>query len=176
MAQRSGLMAYVRAAVIASLFLGAVMAFGDYLWAALNIQHRVANGIAHGAAMCLCLGIAIGLHARRPIPAALAGPVIGVIAAGAFYLLAPWLRMAAMFPAWMLFWILFAILQQQLRAGERMIAAAARGSVAAVLSGLAFYAISGIWTGPSHHDTMLGVRFAAWSFAFLPGFLVLFRR
>jgi hypothetical protein len=172
----SGLVPYVRASVIASLFLGAVMAFGDYLWAALNIQHRVANGIAHGAAMCLCLGIAIGVHARRPVQAALAGPVIGVIAAGAFYLLAPWLGMTAMFPAWMLFWILFAILQQRLREGERMSAAVVRGSIAAVLSGLAFYAISGIWTGPSHHDPMLAVRFAAWSFAFLPGFLVLFRR
>jgi hypothetical protein len=99
-----------------------------------------------------------------------------VIAAGAFYLLAPWLGMTAMFPAWMLFWILFAILQQRLREGERMSAAVVRGSIAAVLSGLAFYAISGIWTGPSHHDPMLAVRFAAWSFAFLPGFLVLFRR
>lgn len=176
MAPGSGLMAYVRASVIASLFLGAVMALGDYLWAALHIQHRVANGIAHGAAMCLCLGIAIGVHARRPIPAALAGPVIGVIAAGAFYLLAPWLRMSAMFPAWMLFWILFAILQQRLREGERLAAAVIRGSVAALLSGLAFYAISGIWTGPSHDDPILAVRFAAWSFAFLPGFLVLFRR
>jgi hypothetical protein len=169
-------MAYLRAVVLASLFLGAVMAFGDYLWAALRIQHRVANGIAHGAAMCLCLGIAIGVHARRPLPATLAGPVIGVIAAGTFYLLAPWLRMSAMFPAWMLFWILFAILQQQLREGERLTAAVIRGLVAAVLSGLAFYAISGIWTGPSHDEPILAVRFAAWSFAFLPGFLVLFRR
>jgi hypothetical protein len=176
MAQGSGLMAHVGAAVVASLFLGAVMAFGDYLWAALHIQHRVANGIVHGAAMCLCLGIAIGVHARRPVPAALAGPVIGVIAAGAFYLLAPWLRMAAMFPAWMLFWILFAILQQRLREGERPIAAVVRGLVAAVLSGLAFYAISGIWTGPSHDTPNVAFRFAAWSFAFLPGFLVLFKR
>jgi hypothetical protein len=166
----------VAAAVIASLFLGAVMALGDYVWAALHIQHRVAYGFAHGAVMCLCLGIAIGVHARRPLAAALAGPVIGVIAAGAFYLLAPSLRMAAMFPAWMLFWILFALLQQRLRRGERLVAAAARGSVAAVLSGLAFYAISSIWTGPSHDAPNLAVHFAAWTSAFLPGFLVLFWR
>lgn len=166
----------IRAAVIASLCLGAVMALGDSLWAAMNIQHRVAYGLAHGAVMCLCLGIAIGVHARRPAAAALAGPVIGVIAAGAFYLLAPALRMAAMFPAWMLLWILFALLQHRLRAGERMVTAAARGSAAAVLSGLAFYAISGIWTGPSHDAPNLALHFAAWSFAFLPGFLVLFWR
>ena len=169
-------MAHVRAAVVASLFLGAVMALGDYLWAALHIQHRVAYGIAHGAVMCLCLGIAIGVHTGRTVPATLAGPVIGVIAAGSFYLLAPWLRMTAMFPAWMLFWILFALLQQQLRGSERLAAAAVRGVVAAVLSGLAFYAISGIWTGPSHDEPALAIRFCAWSFAFLPGFLALFWR
>jgi hypothetical protein len=126
--------------------------------------------------MCLCLGIAIGVYTGRTVPATLAGPVIGVIAAGAFYLLAPWLRMTAMFPAWMLFWILFALLQQQLREGERIGSAAARGAVAAVVSGLAFYTISGIWTGASHDAPVLAVRFGAWSFAFLPGFLALFWR
>ena len=161
---------------MASLFLGAVMAAGDYLWAAMHIRHRVAYGLVHGAVMCLCLGIAIGVHTRRTAPATLAGPVIGVIAAGTFYLLAPWLRMTAMFPAWMLFWILFALLQQRLRGGERLAAAATRGAVAAALSGLAFYAISGIWTGPSHDVPMPAIRFAAWSFAFLPGFLALFWR
>jgi hypothetical protein len=163
------------AAVCASLFLGAVMALGDYTWAALQIQHRAAYGMAHGAIMCLCLGIAIGVHARRVIPAAAAGPIIGVIAAGAFYLLAPALRMSAMFPAWMLFWILFALLQHALRRTGRAIAAVARGSVAALLSGIAFYLISSIWTGPSHNAPNLALHFAAWSFAFLPGFLVLFR-
>jgi hypothetical protein len=167
---------WLRAALVASLFLGAVMAAGDYLWAVMHVRHRIAYGLAHGAVMCLCLGIAIGVHTRRPAPAILAGPVIGVIAAGAFYLLAPWLRLAAMFPAWMLFWILFALLQQRLRGGEPLASAAARGVVAAVLSGLAFYAISGIWTGPSHDVPMPAIRFGAWSFAFLPGFLALFWR
>jgi len=152
------------------------MAAGDYLWAAMHIRHRVAYGLVHGAVMCLCLGIAIGVYTGRTAPATLAGPVIGVIAAGAFYLLAPWLRMTAMFPAWMLFWILFALLQQQLREGERIGSAAARGAVAAVVSGLAFYTISGIWTGASHDAPVLAVRFGAWSFAFLPGFLALFWR
>lgn len=152
------------------------MAAGDYLWAAMHIRHRVAYGLVHGAVMCLCLGIAIGVYTGRTAPATLAGPVIGVIAAGAFYLLAPWLRMTAMFPAWMLFWILFALLQQQLGEGERIGSAAARGAVAAVLSGLAFYTISGIWTGASHDAPVLAVRFGAWSFAFLPGFLALFWR
>jgi hypothetical protein len=167
----------IGAAVVASLFLGAVMALGDYAWATLHIQHRVGYGLAHGAIMCLCLGVAIGIHVGRPLPAAAAGPFIGVIAAGVFYLLAPQMRMIAMFPAWMAFWILFALLQMSLRRGDGAAGAAARGVIAAVLSGLAFYAISGIWTGPSAHEPPnAAVHFAAWTFAFLPGFLALFWR
>lgn len=167
----------IRAAILASLFLGAVMALGDYVWAAMHIQHRVVYGLIHGAVMCLCLGAAIGVHVRRPLPAIAAGPVIGVLAAGVFYLLATPMRMAAMFPAWMVFWILFALLQRVLRPGEGTAAAAVRGAIAAVLSGLAFYAISGIWTGSGAHGAPnIPLHFAAWTFAFLPGFLVLFWR
>jgi hypothetical protein len=89
-----------------AVVLGAVMTFGDFLWAALNIRHRVLNGVVHGAVMCLCLGAAIGIRERRPLAGVLAGPLIGVVAACSFYLMAPWLRMSAMFPAWMVFWIL----------------------------------------------------------------------
>ena len=167
----------IRAAILASLVLGAVMAFGDYLWAVMHIQHRVTYGLAHGAIMCLCLGAAIGVHVGRPLPAAAAGPVIGVIAAGVFYLLAARMGMAAMFPAWMAFWILFALLQRVFQRGEGTGGAAIRGAIAAVLSGLAFYAISGIWTGPGAHGAPnIPVHVAAWTFAFLPGFLALFWR
>src|SRR5262245_48075008 len=126
-------------AVVASLALAAVMTFGDFLWAVLHIRHRALYGVLHGAAMCLCLGLAIGVRARRIVPAALAGPLIGAAAAGAFYLLAPSLRWGAMFPAWMLLWILFAFLQRQLLAGEGIGVAVKRGLLAALLSGLAFY-------------------------------------
>jgi hypothetical protein len=124
--------------------------------------------------MCLCLGLAIGARARRPAAGALAGPVIGVVAAGTFYLLAPWLRYGAMLPAWMLFWILFALLQQRIRPGETPGAAVARGVVAAVVSGAAFYAISGIWTGGSTRNPSYLLNFGAWTVAFLPGFIALF--
>lgn len=162
------------AAVLAALSLGAVMTLGDVIWSTLHLHHRIAYGVTHGAVMCLCLGVAVGLRVGRLVPAAAAGPVIGVIAAGAFYLLAAWLRLAAMFPAWMLFWVLFALLQQQLRGGETLGTAAVRGLVAAILSGLAFYAISGMWTHPAEGGPNLLVAWASWSFAFLPGFLVLF--
>lgn len=163
-------------AVVASLLLGAVMTLGDWAWAALEIRHRVVNGLAHGALMCLCLGLAVGVRAGRPGAAALAGPVIGVIAAASFYALAPVLRWSAMFPAWMLLWILFAVLQQRLARKEAMTTALVRGVAAALLSGAAFYAISGIWINDSHTNPNLLRHFGAWSFAFLPGFAALFWR
>jgi hypothetical protein len=161
-------------ALLASLALAAVMTFGDWLWAAFHIQHTITAGIAHGALMCLCLGTAIGIRTRRVAAGAIAGPIVGVLAAGAFYLLSPVLHMMAMFPAWMLFWICFALLQSWMQRDTRLGSAAAYGLAAAVLSGLAFYAISGIWLRHDPAGPNYLWNFAAWTFAFAPGFAVLF--
>jgi hypothetical protein len=163
-------------AFAAALALGAVMTFGDWLWSALQIRHTVAAGLLHGAAMCLCLGAAIGLRAGRLMAGVIAGPVIGVLAAGLFYLLAPSLRLMAMFPAWMFFWICFALLQGWLQRDRGRAAGLVAGIVAAVLSGLAFYAISGIWTRHDPAGPNYLWNLAAWTFAFFPGFAVLFWR
>jgi len=160
-------------AVAASLALAAAMTFGDFAWAAFHVRHTVVKGVVHGAAMCLCIGLAIGIRARRPALAAISGPLIGVMAAAAFYLLAPALRWGAMFPAWMLLWLLFAFLQRLLAGSERTGVTVKRGILAALLSGLAFYLISDIWIHESRHPSML-VHFGAWTFAFLPGFAALF--
>ena len=163
------------AAILASLALAAVMTLGDFAWAELVVRHTVLKGVIHGAAMCLCIGLAIGIRSHKPAIAAIAGLLIGIVAAGAFYLLAPWLRWGAMFPAWILLWLLFAVLQQQLARGETFATTAKRGLLAALLSGLAFYLISDIWIHESAHPSML-VHFGAWAFAFAPGFLALFVR
>jgi hypothetical protein len=160
-------------ALAASLALAVVMTTGDFAWAALHIHHRTAYGIAHGAAMCLCIGIAIGIRVRRPLPAAIAGPLIGVAAAATYYVLASPLKWGALFPAWMLLWILFALLQKLLTKGERIGMALKRGILAALLSGFAFYLISDIWIHEARHPGMM-VHFGAWAFAFLPGFAALF--
>jgi hypothetical protein len=163
-------------ALIASLLLGAVMTLGDFVWAALHIQHRIAYGLIHGAAMCLCVGLAIGIRASKPLAAAIAGPAIGVIAALVFYALVRPLGWGALFPAWMLLWMLFGVLQRRLESRDRSGPALMRGVAAALLSGAAFYLISGIWTRDSHQHPRLALHFAAWSFAFLPGFAALFWR
>jgi uncharacterized membrane protein len=163
-------------AVLASLALAAVMTIGDWIWAVLNLRHTVTYGIIHGAVMCLCLGAAIGIREGRPVIGIVAGPFIGVIAACTFYVLARWLRLSAMFPAWMLFWILFAMLQSGIRTRREQSVGTAIiiGLAAAVLSGLAFYLISGIWTRHDPAGPNYLRHFASWTFAFFPGFAVLF--
>jgi hypothetical protein len=79
-----------------------------------------------------------------------------------------------MFPAWMFFWVCFALLQEQLEPSRDYRFAAIRGLAAALLSGLAFYAISGIWTRPSPEGPDYVRNFISWTFAFLPGFAALF--
>lgn len=161
------------AAVLAALFLGAVATLGDFVWAHWAVRHRPVYGLIHGAVFGLAIGSAIGIRNGRLLPAAAGGLIVLVLCGGVFYALAPVLRMGAMFPAWMLFWICFALLQRQLRP-EPMRDAIGRGLVAAVLSGAAFYAISGIWTdrepgGPNYARNLL-----LWTFAFFPGFAALF--
>jgi hypothetical protein len=65
-------------------------------------------------------------------------------------------------------------LQVQLDRSHAYGNAAVRGVVAAILSGLAFYAISGIWTRPSPEGPNYVRNFLSWTFAFFPGFAALF--
>jgi hypothetical protein len=161
-------------AVLASVLLGAVSTLGDFVWASLSLRHRVAFGLVHGAVICLCIGGVIGWRSRRLAPAAAAGPVVGVLAAAVFYLLVPQLGWAAMVPAWMFFWICFALLQARLHPAGPYRGAIVRGLAAALLSGAAFWAISGIWTEPSPGGPDYVRNFLSWTVAFLPGFVALF--
>ena len=161
-------------ALVAARVLGAVMTFGDYLWDAFRLRHRVTSGLLHGAGMCLFIGAFVGLRERRLIPGLVAGPLIGVLAAAGFYLLAPWMRYAAMFPMWAFFWLCFAFLQDRLSPRRRPAEALVRGMAAAILSGFAFWAISGIWTGHNPGGPDYFRHLWSWTVAFLPGFLALF--
>lgn len=163
----------MRAALAASACLAIVATLGDFVWEYWNVRHTTTYGVIHGAVFCLAIGAAIGLRTGRLVPAIAAGPLVGVLAAGVFYLLAPALRMTAMFPAWMLFWICFALLQRQLRA-EPAGHAIARGLAAAVLSGIAFYLVSGIWTDRAPGGPNYLRNLGSWAFAFFPGFASLF--
>lgn len=160
-------------ALAAALALGVVATLGDFVWDYWNVRHTPLYGVIHGAVFCLAIGAAIGVRTGRLVPALVAGPLVGALAAGVFYMLAPAMRLSAMFPAWMLFWICFALLQRQLRP-ESAGVALARGLAAAVLSGIAFYLISGIWTARAPGGPDYLRNFLSWTFAFFPGFASLF--
>jgi hypothetical protein len=161
-------------ALVAAIVLGAASTAGDMLWAGLSLRHRVVYGLVHGAVICLAIGAFVGARAGRPVAGIAAGPAIGLLAAATFYVLAPALGYYAMFPAWMFFWLCFAVLQKRLCREARWAPALARGLAAAVVSGLAFYLISGIWTRPPRGGPNYWYNLAAWTFAFFPGFASLF--
>lgn len=160
-------------AIIGAVLLGAANTFGDFFWESMNLRHRVAFGLAHGALLLLCLGLYLGILVSRPLAGAIGGVVSGTLAACVFYTLAPAMRLSAMFPAWIALWLMIGVLDGVALRKGRIAPALARGAVAAVASGLAFYAIAGIWTRPSPGGPRYLVNFASWTFAFVPGFLAL---
>lgn len=160
-------------ALIGAVLLGAANTFGDFFWAWMNLRHRAASGVAHGALLLLCVGLYLGVLTGRPLAGAIGGVLSGALAAGVFYALAPVLGLLAMFPAWVAMWLMIGLLDGVALRKGRAGPALARGAIAAVASGLAFYAISGIWLRPAPGGPRYLVNFASWTFAFLPGFLAL---
>lgn len=159
--------------IAGALLLGAANTLGDFIWASLDLRHRTAFGVAHGSLLLLCLGLFLGVLVGRPLVGAIGGIVGGILAAAAFYVLAPLMGMAAMFAAWMALWILVALLDGVILRREPAGPALVRGVSAAVLSGVAFYAISGIWLQPPQDGPHYLTNFVSWTIAFFPGFLAL---
>ena len=115
--------------------------------------------------------------------------VAGAAAAGSFSVMRPLLGYAAMFASWILVWVALGVVNVFLRAprptggiggvsvgatGYLMSAGVGRGVAAALLSGLAFYAVSGMWFPFNPQGFVDDVEhFARWTLAFLPGFAAL---
>ncbi len=157
------------AAIVSSIAVAALSTVGDAVWATWIPVHRPAYGLAHGTVLFAGIGLALGLVAGRAGHGALWGAALGFAAAGTFYLVAPLAGAAAMFVAWCGVWILLSVLHARL-AGRLVRAQAARGVAAAVLSGIAFYLVSGIWMPFDPAGWDYAVHFGAWTVAFLPGF------
>jgi hypothetical protein len=161
------------AALAGAVALGALNTFGDFVWARFIPRHRAAFGLAHGTLLLMALGLHLGVLRRRPAAGALGGAAVGLLAAASFYALAPLLGYSAMFVSWMALWAGFAWLDSRLRRGGTLGEVAVRGLLAAVGSGLAFYAVSAIWTRPAPGGPNYLYHFACWTFAFLPGLAAL---
>ena len=80
-----------------------------------------------------------------------------------------------MFVSWMALWVAFGVLGGRGLCVAPLLAgvSSARGLVAALASGLAFYAVSGIWTRFDPRTIDYPYHLLCWTIAFLPGFLAL---
>jgi hypothetical protein len=168
-------MSGIRAAFVGSLVMATASTLGDFVWATWITAHRGVYGLTHGILLFLIAGLVLGAPAKRPAAGAIAGALVGALGAGSFYLLAPLLGYSAMFVSWIGVWIALAIAHARLNARRPSVReVASRGALAALTSAVAFYAISGIWRpfDPSGWD--YAVHFAAWTIAYLPGFVFLF--
>jgi hypothetical protein len=161
-------------ALCGAMLLAALNTFGDFVWARYVPEHRAVFGLIHGTLLLMALGLYLGvLRGRRAVGAA-GGAAVGFGAAAAFYLLARFMGYSAMFAAWVGLWIAFALLDALLlRRSATLPEAVVRGVLAALGSGIAFYAVSGIWTRPSPGGPHYPYHFLCWTLAFLPGLLAL---
>ena len=155
--------------------MAALMTLGDFVWARWITQHRAVYGLVHGSAFCLGIGLYLGSLRGGARRGALAGPAIGLGAAAGYYALATIMGYAAMFVMWMVLWVAFGLLEGRGLGEPRTGTAEAllRGALAAVGSGLGFYAISGIWTEHGSAPPSYPFHYLCWTVALLPGFLAL---
>jgi len=160
--------------LVASLAIASLSTLGDFIWAAWLPGHRVVYGLAHGALLFCAIGFMLGVVAGRPIAGAIAAGTIGFLAAGTFYVAAPFAGYSVMFVIWVTVWLSLGILYARLsgRPGTNRVVLS-RGSMAAVASGLAFYLISGIWRPFDPVGWDYAVHFGAWTIAYFPGFAAL---
>lgn len=152
--------------------MAAVTTVGDYAWAAFGIRHTMTAGILHGVVLLAALGAFLGLQASRAAAGIVGGFVAGALGAAAFYALAPVIGISAMFASWSLLWIGLAAFDARVLRREAGSGWLIRGLVAAVGGGLAFYAVSGVWT--QHNDAPnYAWNFIAWMIAWWPGIAAL---
>ena len=167
-------MRHLREAIGGALVAAGVSTLGDFIWATWIPRHRPVYGLTHGTLLFLSVGLYLGACAGRTAVGATAGALLGFLAAAGFYLLAPLVGYSAMFVLWIGLWVGLGLLNETLlqrRAGMRD--ALIRGSLAAMASGVAFYAVSGIWFPFRPRGWDYAVHFFSWTVAYLPGLLAL---
>lgn len=159
--------------LIGALLMAVVTTAGDYVWFEFGVRHTAVAGILHGVILLGTLGAFLGFESRRLVTGVVGGLIAGALGAVAFYALWRVIGWGAMFAAWSLVWLGLAALDGLvLRRDTGGITWLVRGLVAAIAGGLAFYAISGVWTEHLEHPNY-GWHFVAWIIAWWPGLAAL---
>jgi hypothetical protein len=168
----------VAASVFGALSIAVVSTLGDFIWATWIPRHRPIYGLTHGVLLFCFIGLYLGVVAGKPARGAIAGALIGGLAAGSFYVFAPLAGFPVMLIVWFAAWVGLGGLNEYLNRRPAITRPAiTRGLLAAAAFGVAFYLVSGIWFpfDPEGWDYL--AHFAGWTFAYLLGFAaVLCRR
>ena len=157
-------------AATGALATAAVSTLGDYLWASVLPHRQPIYWFAHAVVLLLTVGFCLGWPSRKPLRGAIA-------ATAGFYFLQPLMGYSALFVLFVGMWVGLGLLTGRvLQGGNNMSAVLARSALAAVGSGLGFYAISGIWMPFHPHGWDYARHFVYWTIAYLPGFASLLVR
>lgn len=169
----------LRTLVVGVLVVAAIATFGDWAWAALGC-HGMTAGVVHGAVLLTAVGGVIGAASGHFFKGLPIGTLAGTGGALAYYALVAALgsraESAAIPAAWVVTWLLMALLEGRWLAATRRSwpAIALRGTAAAGLSGVAFYLLlDTLWGAPPSGARDYAIQFAAWAGAWAPGLLAL---
>jgi len=166
------------ASLACAVTLGVFSSLGDWIWANYITDGAVIPGVVHGLLIFLLLAVVLGLAAGEKLALRrllFTLPLSGLVIAASFYPIAMVVGyIGGLLVTWAAMWLTLALLQRWSRSRtEPLGRSLARAGAAMILSGLAFWAISGIWTGAAQQPVNYIVRAGYWAFAFLPGFLAL---
>jgi hypothetical protein len=165
------------AAVVGALATAAVSTLGDYLWKNVLPHGQPVYWFAHAIVLFATVGVCLGLPSRKLTAGAVGAAAIGCAATAGFYFLQPVMGYSAMFLLFVLLWIGLGVLTGRVLQREHSIQVVLLRSVlAAVGSGLGFYAIAGIWMPFNPHGWDYARHFVYWTIAYLPGFAALLLR
>jgi hypothetical protein len=151
----------------------------DWVWYTFGVRDSVLTGVLHGALLLTVVGGALGAAAGqwvRGLPIGMLSGIAGALAYYAFASIGGGAYGAAIPAAWVVMWLVLGMLDGRwLRASARRswTSIAARGVLAAMLSGIAFYLVMRVLWGPAPGGRNYALQFAAWAFAWAPGLLAL---
>jgi hypothetical protein len=167
--------------VVGILGVALVATLADYIWYTLHVRHSLTAGILHGAVLVTAVGAVLGWDAGRVVKGLPIGALAGIGGALTYYLLVALVDRrtygAAIPLSWVALWLIVGVLDGRwLRSPQRRPWAeiAIRGTLAALLSGAAFFMVMNtLWGRPPATGRNYGVQLAAWVVAWAPGLLAL---
>jgi hypothetical protein len=167
----------MREAIVGAVVTAAVSTLGDYLWKNVLPHGQPVYWFAHAIVLFATVGVCLGLPSRKPTAGAVGAAAIGCAATAGFYFLQPLMGYSAMFVLFVALWVGLGLLAGRvLQRSDDMGVVVGRSALAAVGSGLGFYAISGIWMPFNPHGWDYARHFVYWTIAYLPGFAALLVR